>query len=169
MQELPTIDRTQICELKARYCRYLDTKDWARLRRVFADEVVFDGLWSTADTPDEFVEHVAKNFAVIRSVHHALLPEFASVSPDRVRGVWAMTDYLSWPVGERSYLGVSLPGQWGVKGYGHYEEEYLRIAGEWKISHWRLTRLRLDPLVGPLDQLDYPSLTSAPGWLEEVT
>lgn len=37
---LPAIE--SIKQLKARYCRYLDTKDWAAWRTIFADDFVSD-------------------------------------------------------------------------------------------------------------------------------
>ena len=40
--ETPMDDVEAIKQLKARYCRTMDTKDWAGMRRVFADDVVMD-------------------------------------------------------------------------------------------------------------------------------
>jgi hypothetical protein len=36
------VDVEAIKQLKARYCRYLDTKDWNQWRTVFADDFVSD-------------------------------------------------------------------------------------------------------------------------------
>ena len=47
--------------------------------------------------------------------------------------IWAMQDYVQ--VGDRTF-----------KGYGHYHERYRRENGVWKISSWKLTRLRVDTL-----------------------
>ncbi len=35
-----------IAQLKARYCRYIDTKQWDRLGSLFADDCKFEGLGS---------------------------------------------------------------------------------------------------------------------------
>jgi hypothetical protein len=31
-----------------------------------------------------------------------------------------------------------------LEGYGHYTEEYVKLAGQWKIQRTRLTRLHRD-------------------------
>ena len=50
-----------------------------------------------------------------------------------------MDDYVEWPVDDQGR-------RRGLKGYGHYEEEYLREDGEWRISRARLVRIRVDRL-----------------------
>ena len=50
------------------------------------------------------------------------------------RGVWAMFDYVEFK-----------PSR-GIRGYGHYHEEYRKEAGKWHISKLKLTRLRVDSL-----------------------
>jgi 3-phenylpropionate/cinnamic acid dioxygenase small subunit len=36
------IDRIAICELKARYCRLLDTKQWHAWSQLFTEDIVLD-------------------------------------------------------------------------------------------------------------------------------
>lgn len=49
----------------------------------------------------------------------------------------------------------------GFTGYGHYEEEYRREDGEWKIAFLRLTRLKLNPILGePQPEMQTPFLSS---------
>lgn len=161
-------DVEAIKRLKARYFRFIDTKQWDALRGLFTDDATFDGLWAAAPTPEDFIGNISRNLggSDITSVHHGFMPELEPLDGDRVRGVWAMYDYLTWPPGERAYLGVSLPGQWGIRGYGHYEEEYRRAGDTWLISHLRLTRLRIDPLVGePVPNPDYPFVRATADWL----
>jgi hypothetical protein len=49
-----------------------------------------------------------------------------------------MFDYVEWKQDDGSRT--------GLKGYGHYLEEYVREDGEWRIARIRLERLRVDPL-----------------------
>jgi hypothetical protein len=35
-----------------------------------------------------------------------------------------------------------------IRGYGHYHEAYRKEGGRWLISTLKLTRLRVDPIVG---------------------
>ena len=36
--------------------------------------------------------------------------------------------------------------RFGLKGYRHYAEDYVREDGEWRIGRLELSRLRVDPL-----------------------
>lgn len=132
---LPDIER--IKQLKARYCRYLDTKDWAAWRTVFTDD--FHGVY-TGPHPDVVFrsgdEIVAMNREILRdavTVHQCHQPEITLTGPDSATGIWAMFDI------------VRREGQ-AFHGYGHYHEEYRRGAdGEWRVARVRLTRLAIEP------------------------
>ena len=43
---------TYVRQLKARYCRFLDTKQWERLKELFAADARFDGFTSVPDGSD---------------------------------------------------------------------------------------------------------------------
>ncbi|MBW2381092.1 MAG: nuclear transport factor 2 family protein [Deltaproteobacteria bacterium] len=62
--------------------------------------------------------------------------EIELLSPTEARGIWAMFDYVEFK-----------PSR-GIRGYGHYHEEYRKENGKWLISTLKLTRLRVDPIVG---------------------
>ncbi len=134
-----------IKQLKARYFRTLDTKDWTGFRAVFADDArigpIESGLPSSmppaADTrpPDQFVQQVQARLAEVTSVHHGHMPEIELVSESEARGVWAMEDLLVFPAGAELAQ---------LRGYGHYHETYVRGADGWKIRTMRLSRLRVD-------------------------
>ncbi|MFB4273751.1 hypothetical protein ACBJ59_00535 [Nonomuraea sp. MTCD27] len=53
-----------------------------------------------------------------------------------------MDGYLEWPEKD------GLPQ--GMRGYGHYHEEYRKIDGKWLISRLRLDRLKLEVFEGGL-------------------
>lgn len=141
-------DIEQIRQLKARYFRFMDGKDWEAYRTVFTDDVMFDVRGGMAATepgmeyPDPPITGADGAVAFIRdglqhlvSAHQGFMPEIELTGPDSARGVWAMTDVLR--------AGQGAPFQ-TVRGYGHYHEEYRRVAGEWKIANLRLTRLLVD-------------------------
>lgn len=71
------------------------------------------------------------------------MPEVVFTSEDHARGVWAMMDCLQC---KNAFSPREAPDHYGLCGYGHYEEEYVRSDDGWKISFPRLTRLRIDPL-----------------------
>jgi uncharacterized protein (TIGR02246 family) len=128
-------DVEAIKRLKARYCRCLDTKDWAGYRQVFADDVTMDtteaggGVVSGAD---EFVASLRRMIGDVVTVHHCHTPEIDITSPTTANGVWAMEDMLRWPDGSE------------LHGYGHYYETYEKSDGKWRITSSKLTRLRTD-------------------------
>ncbi|TQC45761.1 nuclear transport factor 2 family protein [Rhodococcus sp. WS4] len=145
----------EICRLKSDYFFALDSKDWDRLRGVFHDDARFEGFTFDGRGADDFVRGVSEWLRDMRTVHHGMMPDIRMVNPARIRGRWAMSDYLTWRDREFVYKGFEIPGMYGVRGYGFYDEEYAQQGdGRWKISFMRLTRLWIDPLVG--DYIDPP-------------
>jgi len=135
-QELTDIE--QIRQLKSRYFRYLDTKNWAAWRTLFTDDMVAkvddmdEDRPNLADGGDEFVERVSGMLAGTITVHHGHMPEITLTGPDGATGIWAMEDRLEYP------------GELSVHGFGHYHETYRRSANGWQIATLHLTRLRVD-------------------------
>ena len=128
-------DLEAIKQLKARYFRTMDTKDWEGMRALFADDVVIDttgsggGIVSGADA---FMAFLRDTLQDVVTVHHGHTPEIELTSSTTARGIWAMQDLLKWPNGRE------------LHGYGHYHETYALIDGAWRIKTSRLTRLRMD-------------------------
>ena len=132
----------EIKQLKARYFRCMDTKDWAGLTDVFAPDAELDmsgemgegaepGVGVTRGQAEigafmkAAVEHIV-------TVHHGHMPEITITSPTTATGIWSMEDKLRWPDGQEMH------------GYGHYHETYEKVDGAWKIKTETLTRLRRD-------------------------
>ena len=71
-------DVEAIKQLKARYFRTMDTKDWAGMRQVFSDDVTMDtsaaggGVITGAD---EFMAFLEVALADAITVHHGHMPE----------------------------------------------------------------------------------------------
>ena len=130
-----------IKRLKARYFRYVDTKDWTRYAALFADDVLFD--ISTGEhecvlrSPQAIVEMASAGLKDCVSVHHGHCPEITVTSATTAEGVWAMEDTLRWNEGAASSIRT-------LHGYGHYIESYRRIEGNWRIQSLKLTRHRVD-------------------------
>jgi uncharacterized protein (TIGR02246 family) len=128
-------DIEAIKQLKARYFRTIDTKDWDALRQVFADDVVMDTRESGGNVMSgmtQCVEFLEEAIGDVVTVHHGHTPEIALTSPTTATGVWAMEDMLRWPNGGE------------LHGYGHYHETYEKVDGTWRIKTLVLTRLRMD-------------------------
>lgn len=132
---LPDIEAIKL--LKARYCRYLDTKDWAAWRELFADDFLSDLAeigGTTIVGADEFVVYTRRTIGrpSQATVHQVHAPEIALTSSTTGRGVWALNDV------------VRLAPAVTLHGYGHYHETYEKVAGHWLIKSSKLTRLRED-------------------------
>ena len=136
----PLRDIEDIKQLKARYFRLLDTKQWDAWGQVFSTDAVMEvpeaGMVNNGR--DEIVRNVGAALEGARTVHHGHMPEIELTGDDTARGIWAMYDYVEWP--ERDGKRV------GLRGFGHYHEDYVRQDGQWRIRRLRLDRLRIDPL-----------------------
>ncbi len=131
-------DIEAIKQLKARYFRMMDTKDWAGLATVFAADAQIDMTGEGAraiQTLDEFLPFLRSSVGAAVTVHHGHMPEIDVTSDDEAAGIWAMEDELWFPDGSPVRH---------LHGYGHYHETYRRVGGAWAITSMRLSRLRRD-------------------------
>ncbi len=128
-------DLEAIRQLKARYFRTMDTKDWAAMRQVFCSDVVMDSTASGGAVvagADNCISFLQRSIGDVLTVHHGHMPEIELTSAVTASGIWAMEDMLRWPDGRE------------LHGYGHYIETYQKADGQWRIKTLKLTRLRMD-------------------------
>jgi hypothetical protein len=134
------VNRSDLVEIdairqrKARYFRFLDTKQWDAWRELFTEDfrAEIHGPHPVIhfENRDEMVESNRKILAEAPTVHHGHMPEIELMGPGTARGIWAMEDIVK--------LGA------GFVGYGHYHEEYRKVEGDWRIARLRLTRLHIE-------------------------
>jgi len=128
-------DRDAICELKARYCRFLDTKQWDAWTDLFTEDLVLNTSESGGPPPitgrAEAIAMVRASIETARTAHQVHTPEI-TISGDSAEGIWAMQDRVIFETGH------------SLTGYGHYIESYVKRDGEWKIARTKLTRLLVD-------------------------
>jgi hypothetical protein len=143
----------EICELKARYFRLMDTKRWDDYAALFLDDSVFDVSEAFKDPSgadgsrleaamrepivgrDAIVAYVSRGLDTrVRSVHAGFMPEIEFLSETSARAVWAMEDQVWLSEGP-----VVL-----MHGWGHYHETYTRRDGRWHIQTLKITRIRLE-------------------------
>ena len=154
LQRLVAIE--DIRQLKARYFRLMDTKDWEGLAKVFAPDAQFDlrqvasvrdplsGVWEPPYGDDSQVfRSKPVVLKMIRdalqhriSAHHGHMAEIEISSDSTAHAVWAMEDVIRSPPGE--------PHIW-MQGYGHYHDTYVRLTDGWAIQTTRITRLYMAP------------------------
>ncbi len=124
-----------IRQLKARYFRTMDTKDWEGMRRVLADDVVIDTTDAGGGVvrgADGFLQFLREAIGDAVTVHHGHMPEIEVRSEASATGTWALHDLIVWPDGRR------------MEGFGHYYETYARVGEEWRIASSVLTRLHTE-------------------------
>jgi hypothetical protein len=128
-------DIEEIKKLKARYFRLMDKKLWDEWRELFTEDVVaiYHGPHPEIRYAgrEDMVSRTSAALADAVTVHHGHMPEIELTSPTTATGIWAMFDRVKMP-------GLLL------KGYGHYEEEYVKRDGRWRIRNLRLTRLHVE-------------------------
>lgn len=124
-----------ICCAKARYCRYLDSKEWDNFAALFTDDLELDVSEGT-DIPvikgrEEAMAMIRSSIETAKTSHQVHCPEMAR-DGDAILVTWAMQDRVIWGP-ERA-----------LSGYGHYHERWVKRDGVWKIAAQRLTRLILE-------------------------
>ena len=136
--------REEICELKARYCRLLDTKRWEVWGQIFTEDVemdVGDDVAPEHGSPlvrgrDVVVTQTRHFVGTAQTVHHVHTPEIAFQDDEHASGIWAMYDRVIFgpnpPVPLKSIIG-----------HGHYHERYVRGLDGWRIDAIRLTRIAM--------------------------
>ena len=133
-----------IKQLKAKYCRYLDAKDWDAWRALFDDDftsVIAGAGGRQTVGADAFVVYVRRTLGKPSqpTVHQVYAPEITLTSATTATGVWAFNDVV------RLIPSVTLHG------YGHYHETYEKSGGHWRVKTSTVTRLRED-ITAPLPQ-----------------
>jgi hypothetical protein len=134
----------EIKQLKARYFRFVDTKQWMQWGLLFTPDVVVDFSADNTGQPpirgrEVLQSTVERLLGSCASLHHGHTPEIEILSPTEARGIWVMQDWLNWPKDAEAPLGYHT-----LVGWGHYHETYAKSSGGWQIATLKLTRMRLD-------------------------
>lgn len=126
--------------LKARYFRFMDTKQFDALPSLFTSDLQIispDGaIWMTGG--DAFAASLRSSLEKSVSCHQGFTAEIEIVDADHATGIWAMQDVIAWE--DRH----PREGWKSILGRGHYHETYRREGGAWRIATLQLTRISLD-------------------------
>jgi uncharacterized protein (TIGR02246 family) len=132
IQKLVAIEA--IKQLKARYHRAVDTKDWNLLASVLTEDarsVYSDGLFSFAGRDEilEFHKGALETNDIV-TMHQSHMPEIEITSETTARGSWYLEDTVINAGDANEYN----PGRSVLIGTGIYHDEYAKVDGEWLIS-----------------------------------
>ncbi len=139
----------EIRQLKSRYFRTMDTRDWEGMRQVFAKDAVFDfsvglevqpvgGPPVAPDGPvtrgrDNIIAWVTSSYSDTASIHQGHDHEIGIDSETEAHGVIALAGYI-----------LSLDRSTILrKTAGHYHEKYRFEDGAWRIAEVKLVPLYL--------------------------
>lgn len=142
-------DWVAICETKARYCRCLDTKDWAGYADVFTEDFVLDTTPAggyRVEGRDAAIRTIRSSVETATTAHQVHNPEMTFAADGASADViWAMNDRVAW--GEDR---IAAMGDLGHTGYGHYREHYVKCPdGKWRIKRQALSYLAFDTIPLP--------------------
>ncbi len=133
----------EIRGVKARYCRFLDTKAWDELAGLFTEDATLDVREDTGLPPivgrDALVAQIKAAVANARTAHQVHSPEITLLNEHSAEAIWAMQDRVVWAEGKSP-----IPPVRAITGYGHYYECYARQDGVWRIAALKLARLHVD-------------------------
>jgi len=129
LQEIEAIKR-----LKYRYVRFLDQKRWDELAALFTEdaEASYSSgkyAFSGRDQIMEFLRGALGSHDALTS-HRVHEPEIDVTGPTTARGIWGLDDVVIYPKADVA-----------VRGAAFYEDEYVKVGGEWKIRRTGYRRL----------------------------
>jgi uncharacterized protein (TIGR02246 family) len=125
------VDIEAIKQLRGRYSRAIDTKDWELLRASLAEDAYLSTDGGVNEGREAILAAVSGALATATTMHHQHTPEIEITGPDSAIGTWAMQDIV--------HIGTFV-----LRGWGHYAETYVRTTEGWKIKSSTLTRVRVD-------------------------
>jgi len=137
MTDLGDIDRRlraledveAIKRLKYRYWRCLDLKAWDEMAGCFTPDATTDygsGRYRFAGVGAivDFLRTSLGRETGAVGYHHGHHPEIELTGETTAHGVWALDNYL-FNAGQKR----------GVRIAAYYDDEYVKLGGEWKIRH----------------------------------
>ncbi|SFO50103.1 SnoaL-like domain-containing protein [Pseudonocardia ammonioxydans] len=137
-------DRAEILELRSRYARALDERDWDLMRTVFAKDASADfALGTPFDGIDEIIRGCRSQMDSLDHTQHFLGNHEITVDGDRASGRHKLIGgaFLQKATGTPS---AAL--------HGDYVDEYVRTEEGWRISRRQLTITWGEGNVGILSQ-----------------
>jgi hypothetical protein len=141
------VDRAAVADVVAGLAHAQDDRDWAALRRLFADEVLLDlsthhfGRPPTTMAAADLVELARGALTGFDCTHHAASNLVVQLSGDEAECRTHMVAYHHVPAEPGVVDHCTMRGYWRL--------ELRRIGGRWLITHW--TVLRTGPWGGSPD------------------
>jgi len=131
--------REEIRDRKAKYCRYLDTKQFDNWEALFCADARItyygpDGevLLDFKDVT-EFSRLTRTLFDTTRTIHQVHNSEIIVITNEEAHAIWSMEDWHIYSPAKEN------PAK-SMNGFGHYYETWRLIEGLWRIARLELRR-----------------------------
>jgi len=115
-----------IKQLKYRYFRFLDLKEWDAMSGLFVPEAscAYSAGAYAYEGRDAIVEFFRKAMGreTFLSSHKAHHPEITLTGADTATGIWSLDDWV-----------VDLQWELDIRGAAFYTDDYVKRDGEWRI------------------------------------
>ena len=126
-------DAEAIAQVKYRYLRGVDTKDWELLAATLVPEAVarYGGGVHTVSGRDEIVDFLRSRLDAdtVHTSHRVSHPELGADGADRATGRWALDDVV-----------LDTQHRFQLVGAAWYEDVYVRTDDGWRIAETGYTR-----------------------------
>jgi hypothetical protein len=122
-------DIEAIKQLKYRYWRHLDLKQWDALAACFAADATVcysSGKYEFAGV-DAIMRFLSESLGEARgsvTIHQGHHPEIELLGETSARGSWALYNYM-----------FNVKENRGIRIGAYYEDTYVKLAGAWKFQH----------------------------------
>jgi hypothetical protein len=126
-------DLAAIKRLKYKYLRCVDCKLLEGLGECFTEDATTSyegGKLSQAGREAILRFFGSDDFRRTVTMHHVHHPEIEITGAGTARATWSLEDYV-----------IDTRANWTLHGGALYEDEYVRVNGEWKIKHTGFKRI----------------------------
>jgi uncharacterized protein (TIGR02246 family) len=123
-----------IKQVKYRYLRAVDTRDWDLLATTLTEDATsaYSSGKLSYEGRDAIIAFLResmpeKDMLTSHKVHH---PEIELTGPDTATARWGLEDIV-----------IILPANLNLRGAAYYEDKMVKVDGEWRIAHTGYRRL----------------------------
>lgn len=119
-------DIEAIRQLKYRYLRHLDSKEWDEMAKTFTEDAVcsYSGGKHSYQGRNAIMAFLKEGLPNHRlSMHQCHHPEIEITSETTAKGTWSLEDYL-----------IDTKDNFSLHGAAFYHDEYVKVNGQWKIK-----------------------------------
>jgi hypothetical protein len=133
MQRLEDIEAIQ--QLKAKYVRCVDTKQWQEWGQLLTEDCRLETEGGVHEGRDTLVKILSESMKEGVTVHRVTMPEITITGPDSAAAIWAMQDEVSLIYKGQSHR---------FRGFGYYHETYRRTPAGWQVKSSKLVRHKVE-------------------------